>query len=57
MKNLKVYDDTHKAVKVKAAESGRTTTSIASSLINLSIRLIDAGKAKLPEAQTKEAGQ
>lgn len=44
MKVIKVYDAVHLAVKIKAAESGRTQESLASDMIRYVLDLIESGK-------------
>ena len=49
MKILKVYDDTHTAVKVQSALTGRTTTNIASALLNHTLKQIEEGELKISD--------
>lgn len=61
MKTLKVYDDVHTSVKVAAAQLGRTTPNIASSLLRHCFGQIERGEIKLdgipaaePESEDEE---
>lgn len=50
MKTLKVYDEVHRGIKVLAAESGRTTTNVASEILRAGMRLVKRGKISLKDA-------
>lgn len=54
MKTLKVYDSTHTAVKVLAAQHQRSVTNIASSLLLFVIGKINDGTIKISEMSTQE---
>lgn len=47
MKMLKVTNDVHRAVKVKAAESDRTAATLASQLLAHSLGEVEAGRLRL----------
>jgi hypothetical protein len=49
MKTLKVYDHAHTAVKVAAAQTGRTTTNIASSILLYHFQRIADGSLTMGE--------
>lgn len=55
MKTLKVYDDVHTSVKVAAAQLGRTTTNIASSMLRRMFSQIAAGEITLHDIQPAES--
>jgi hypothetical protein len=52
MKTLKVYEDVHTAVKVDAAQQGRTTTCAASMALRKFYGLPDASE---PEDESEES--
>ena len=51
MKTLKVYDDVHTSVKVAAAQLGRTTTNVASSMLRRMFSQIASGEITLHEIE------
>ena len=51
MKILKVTNDVHRAVKVKAAQSGCTTATLASQLIDHSLKEVEAGRLTIPVSE------
>lgn len=55
MKTLKVYEDVHTAVKVDAAQQGRTTTYAASAALRKFYGLPDA--AEEPEEEEEPASR
>jgi hypothetical protein len=56
MKTLKVYDDVHTAVKVAAAQEGRTTTNIASLILRKYFGLSDCEPEPDEEKEETEEG-
>lgn len=51
MKTLKVYDDVHTSVKVAAAQLGRTTTNVASSMLRRVFSQIASGEIILHDIE------
>lgn len=47
MKLQRIYDDAHHAVAIRAAESKRTNTDVASSMIRYVDGLISSGKLSM----------
>lgn len=54
MKTLKVYEDVHTAVKVAAAQEGRTTTYVASQALRKFYGLPDAADPEMEEDEKDE---
>ena len=51
MKTLKVYDDVHTSVKVAAAQLGRTTTNVASSMMRRMFSQIASGEITIHDIE------
>jgi hypothetical protein len=55
MKTLKVYDHAHTAVKVAAAQAGRTTTNIASSILLYHFQRIADGSLSIGDIPASDS--